>query len=550
MASSAHYDGFAARMLPHEDAQPKFLFDLPGLEYPELLNAAWYFLDRHVEEGRGDRLCAIGEDGRSWSYREMMEWANQIAHVLAEDFGVRSGNRVLLRSANTPMLVACWFAVLKVGGVVVTTMPLYRAQELRTVSERARITLALCDARLADEIESARASYPALTVRYWNLDSNAGIEGLAAKKPVTFLNAATSALDVALIAFTSGTTGVPKAAMHLHRDLLATCDTFGTHILRASPDDRFSGSPPLAFTYGLGGILLFPFAIGAASVPLERSRAEELAAAIERHRISVLFTAPIAYRALIEHAQNRDWSSLRICVSAGETLPAAIWNAWREATGISIIDGIGSTEMLHIFIASPSDSARAGSTGRVVPGYIAQIHDERGRELPPGSVGRLAVRGPTGCRYLDDERQRSYVEHGWNYPGDAYTVDSDGYFTYVARADDMIVSAGYNVSGPEVEQAILTHPAVAECAVVGKPDRAHATTLVKAFVVLREGQVANDEMAAALVEHCKAIIAPFKAPREVEFVIELPRTQTGKLQRYKLRERASQDDGEPEAGHR
>ena len=537
VVESAHLDTFARDRLPPEAALPRFAFTLPRMRYPDRINAAWYFLDRHVEEGRGDRPCAIAEDGTTYSYREMMEWANRIARVLVEDFALVTGNRVLLRSANTPTLLACWFAVLKAGGIVVTTMPLYRTQELQTVSERARVAIALCDARLAEELERARASRPEMTICYWGDGGDESLERRVAEKSATFQNVATAAEDVAMIAFTSGTTGLPKAAMHVHRDLLATCDSFGAEVLKADPEDRFSGSPPLAFTYGLGGILLFPFAIGASTVLLERAGTEELAAAIERHRISVLFTAPIAYRALTSHAAKRDWSSLRICVSAGETLPGVVWEAWRAATGISIVDGIGSTEMLHIFIASPAEEARAGSTGRVVPGYVAQIHDELGNEVPIGTVGRLAVYGPTGCRYLDDDRQRTYVRDGWNYPGDAYSVDSKGYFRYVARADDMIVSAGFNVSGPEVEQALLLHADVLECAVVGKPDPAHHTTMVKAYVVLRAPRVGDAACVAELIQHCKATIAPFKAPREIEIIDALPRTATGKLQRYKLRER-------------
>ena len=538
MAKSAHLDTFAADRLPPEDALPRFEFLLPALAYPDRINAATYFLDRHVREGRGERLCAIGDDGRAFTYRQMMEWANRIARVLVNRFGLVPGNRVLLRSANTPELIAAWFAVLKAGGIVVTTMPLYRAQELQTVSERAAISIALCDRRLADELERARAAVPTMRLCYWGSSEEGSLEFYAAAESSEFSNVPTAADDVAMIAFTSGTTGAPKAAMHLHRDLLATCDTFGREVLQANADDRFSGSPPLAFTYGLGGILLFPFAIGASTVLLERAGTEELAAAIERHRISVLFTAPLAYRALSAHAADRDWSSLRICVSAGETLPGVVWEAWRAATGIAIIDGIGSTEMLHIFVGSPAAEARPGKTGRVVPGYVAEIHDESGNALPAGAIGRLAVRGPTGCRYLGDERQRTYVQNGWNYPGDAYLVDEEGYFTYVARADDMIVSAGYNVSGPEVEQVLLLHPDVAECAVVGKPDPAHHTTMVKAYVVLRSSRSADAHCIAELIEHCKATVAPFKAPREIEFLDALPRTATGKLQRYKLRERS------------
>lgn len=531
-------DPFARERLPAPQDMPELCFTLPGMVYPERLNAAHRLLDRHVESGDGARRCILAPGKPDWSYADLQRAANRIAHVLVDDLGLETGNRVLLRAPNTPMLAACWFAVLKAGGIAVTTMPLYRAAELRFMMEKAQVKLALCDARLRGELDAARETYGGLRVLYFEGGDDAGgLERRMDAKPAHFPNADTAAEDVALIAFTSGTTGTPKAAMHYHRDLIATCDTYGKHVLQARRDDLFCGSPPLAFTFGLGGHLLFPLDAGAGTLLLEKAGPEELLRVTAEFGVTTLFTAPIAYRTMAAAAERYDLSSLHTCVSAGETLPRAVWEAWHAKTGIKILDGIGSTEMLHIFIGSPRDEVRAGSTGRAVPGYVAQVHDDEGRPLPAGAVGRLAVKGPTGCKYLQDERQATYVRDGWNYPGDAYRIDEEGYFWYVARTDDMIVSAGYNISGPEVEQALIAHAAVKEVAVVGKPDPEKETNIVKAFVVLADPSHASEAMVLELQAFCKSQIAPFKAPREIEFVPELPRTETGKLQRYKLRRR-------------
>jgi 2-aminobenzoate-CoA ligase len=465
---------------------------------------------------------------------------NRIANVLVNDLGLVPGNRVLLRSANNAMMVASYFGVLKAGGVVVATMPLLRAKEISYAISKAKIAFALCDARLADEMEKAKPLAPELkkTV-YWGGGANS-LEGLMAKPGYeTFAACNTAADDVCLIAFTSGTTGQPKGTMHFHRDLLAVCDSYGRHVLRPNNADRFIGSPPLAFTFGLGGLVLFPMRVGASTILLEKTPPDELLNAIEQHRATVCFTAPTAYRAMLSQLESRDVSSLRKCVSAGEALPKATWDAWHAATGIKILDGIGSTEMLHIFIGSPEQSLRPGATGKPVPGYEAKILDDDGNEAAANTAGRLAVRGPTGCRYLADERQKKYVEDGWNVTGDTYLCDSDGYFWYQARSDDMIVSAGYNIAGPEVEAVLLTHEAVAECGVVGAPcpDRGQ---IVKAYVVLRAGFSGDATLTKALQEFVKAEVAPYKYPRAIEFVAGLPKTDTGKLQRFRLREIASQ----------
>ena len=455
--------------------------------------------------------------------------------MLVEDLGLVPGNRVLLRGANTPMLAACWFGVVKAGGIAVGSMPLLRARELTQIVDKARITHALCDARLADELQLAAPQCPTLAkVLHFHGDAPDGLVARARAKPPTFANVDTAANDVCLMAFTSGTTGTPKAAMHMHRDVLAACRCWPLHHLRANRDDVFIGSPPLAFTFGLGGLLLFPLSIGASSVLIERATPDVLPALIAKHGATVCFTSPTAYRAMAVASKQHDLTGLRKCVSAGEALPAATRKLWKEATGIEMIDGIGSTEMLHIFISHTDDDAKPGATGKPVPGYVAAIVDDELKPLPPGKVGRLAIKGPTGCRYLADDRQRQYVQGGWNLTGDAYLVDDDGWFVYQARTDDMIVSGGYNIAGPEVEAVLLAHPAVAECGVIGAPDEERGQ-VVKAFVVLRPGHDADEAMAKRLQEHVKQTIAPYKYPRRIEFRTSLPRTETGKLQRFRLR---------------
>jgi 2-aminobenzoate-CoA ligase len=434
------------------------------------------------------------------------------------------------------MMIAAYLAVMKAGGVTVATMPLLRAKELSYTVNKARIKLALCDSRLSDEMEKTKTLTRELgRAVYWG---GGELEGLMSKPGYeTFAACDTAIDDVCLIAFTSGTTGEPKGTMHFHRDMLATCDSYGKYVLRASPDDRFIGSAPLAFTFGLGGHVLFPFRIGATTVQLEKLTPEELLPAIEKYKATVVFTAPTAYRAVLPHLGKHDISSLRNCVSAGETLPKTTFDAWHKATGMRILDGIGGTEMMHIFIGSPEVEVRAGATGKVVPGYVAKVVDDKGNEVPRGTVGRLAVKGPTGCRYLADPRQTRYVQHGWNFPGDTYVQDADGYFWYQARSDDMIISSGYNIAGPEVEEVLLSHPAVAECGVVGAPDeeRGH---IVKAYVVLRAGHIGDAALTKALQDHVKNTVAPYKYPRAIEYVTALPRTQTGKLQRFELRKLA------------
>jgi 2-aminobenzoate-CoA ligase len=536
MRPTGHADTFAEDRLPPPEAMPEIVFEPDGLRYPPWMNAAFYLLDRHVAQGDGARR-AIVAPGVEWTYAQLQTTANRIAGVLVEELHLRPGNRVLLRAPNTPMLAACWFAVLKAGAVAVTTMPLYRAAELRFIMEKAHVKHALCDLRLRDELDAACGDFGGVHVAYFGGAETGSLEARMTSKRDEFQNAQTAAEDVALIAFTSGTTGTPKAAMHYHRDLIATCDTYGRRVLEPRRDDLFCGSPPLAFTFGLGGLLLFPLYTGAATLLLEKAGPAELVQAIQEYRVTMLFTAPIAYRSMASLVEKDTFPALRSCVSAGETLPKSVFDAWHAKTGLKILDGIGSTEMLHIFIGSPEREVRAGSTGRVVPGYVAEVHDDNGRVVPSGEIGRLAVKGPTGCKYLQDERQSSYVRQGWNYPGDAYRRDDEGYFWYVARTDDMIVSAGYNISGPEVEQALIAHADVKEVAVVAKRDREKETNIVKAFVVLVDGCDATNGKADELREFCKSQIAPFKAPREIEFVTELPRTETGKLQRYKLRDR-------------
>jgi 2-aminobenzoate-CoA ligase len=536
---SAHVDSFARDHLPPRDQWPEFRFDLPELQFPERMNCAAELLDKPVAQGRGDRLCVQGMVRGAWvrrSYADLQREANRIARVLVDDLGLVPGNRVLLRGGNSPMLAACWFGVVKAGGIAVGTMPLLRARELTQIVQKAEVSHALCDARLAAELALARPNCDTLTqVRLFNAEGADTLDGRAATKPASFDAVPTAADDTCLIAFTSGTTGSPKGTMHFHRDVMAACFCWPPHVLRANEDDVFIGSPPLAFTFGLGGLLLFPMAIGASTILLERATPDVLPGAIAEHRATVCFTAPTSYRAMAAQVAGHDLSSLRKCVSAGEALPAATRKLWKDATGIEMIDGIGSTELLHIFISHDEAHARPGATGTVVPGYTACVVGDDLQPLPPGQVGRLAVKGPTGCRYLADERQRNYVQGGWNLTGDAYRMDADGYFEYQARTDDMIISGGYNIGGPEVESALLLHPKVAECGVVGWPDEERGQ-IVKAFVVLRAGNAPSDELVRELQDFVKAQVAPYKYPRAIEFRDTLPRTETGKLQRFRLRQ--------------
>lgn len=529
---TAYHDTFAADHLPPREQWPD-LINLDRLGYPAQLNCAVELLDRAVAEGDGDRIAVRAPGGIAWTYAQLAEQSNRIAHTLVQDLGLKTGERVLLFAPNNPMMVACWFAVMKAGGIAVALMPMLRAREICVIVEKARVRHALYDHRLAAEMAEARARCPRL--EHALAFGGGELEARLAGQPARFDAVPTSAEDVCLIAFTSGTTGVPKGTLHFHRDVLAICDTFSKHVLRPTRDDLFIGSPPLAFTFGLGGLVLFPLRARAATVLIEKAPPPELAKAIAEFGATVSFTSPTGYRFMLEHCPTLNLSSLRTCVSAGETLPKATSDAWFAKTGVRIIDGIGSTEILHIFISAAGADIRPGSTGKPVPLYEARVIDSDGQTVPPGTVGRLAVRGPTGCRYLADERQKNYVSRGWNVTGDAYLMDADGYFWFQARADDMIISSGYNISGPEVEATLLEHPAVKECAVVGSPDPMRGA-IVKAFVVLRDGHAPGEELVRALQTHVKAQIAPYKYPRAIAFVDALPKTETGKIQRFKLRQ--------------
>ncbi|MCK1797035.1 AMP-binding protein [Streptomyces sp. XM4193] len=543
LSPSAHQDTFARDHLPDRELWPQLDFALPELRYPERLNCAVELLDATLARHGGERpaLRTTGPDGvetRVWSYERLRSETDRLAHVLTEDLGVRPGNRVLLRGPTSPRLAECWLAVLKAGAVAVTVLAAHRRRELRTICELARVRHALCAAESVEEL--AAAQVPDLRTLTWDsgceaVDESPGeLERLAAARPDRYEAVRTAADDVALIAFTSGTTGRPKGCMHFHRDVLAIADTFSAHVLRPTEGDVFAGSPPLGFTFGLGGLVVFPLRAGACAVLEQWSGPDRMLEAIARHRVSVLFTAPTAYRALLAGLDSGDVSSLRRCVSAGENLPAATWEDWHARTGLRLINGIGATEMLHIFVAAADEDARPGRTGLPVPGFTAQVQDAAGRPLPDGEPGLLAVRGPLGCRYLADERQRDYVRNGWNLTGDTYVREPDGWFRYVARADDMIISSGHNIAGPEVEEALLRHPDVLEVAVVGEPDEKRGQRVV-AHVVLREGVEPGEATARGLTEFARAELAPYKCPRQLEFTEALPRTPTGKLQRFRLR---------------
>ncbi|MCF6522696.1 AMP-binding protein [Streptomyces sp. JJ36] len=548
---SAHVDTFARDHLPPRAQWPELLFGLPELRYPPRLNCGAELLDRTIERYGTDRPALLAGDGEVWSYGELRRRVDALAHVLTEDLGVVPGNRVLLRGPTGPWLAACWLAVMKAGAVAVTVLAAQRSHELRTLCEMARVSHALCAASALEDLVKAEA--PGLRITPYGGEGPDDLLRLAERHPGPYGAVATAADDVALIAFTSGTTGRPKGCMHFHRDVLAIADTFSAQVLRPRPDDLFAGSPPLGFTFGLGGLLVFPLRAGAATLLEQWSGPDQLLSAVRRHRVSVLFTAPTAYRAMLAALDEQaagsggtggtagggappGLSSLRRCVSAGENLPEATWRAWYERTGLRLIDGIGATEMLHIFLSAADAAIRPGTTGLPVPGFEARVVEEDGSTpVPDGEPGLLAVRGPVGCRYLADERQRTYVRSGWNITGDTYVREPDGYFRYVARADDMIISSGYNIAGPEVEAALLRHPDVLEAAVVGRPDERRGQAVV-AHVVLRPGAPRGPEAAELLREFTKAELSPFKCPREIVFSDALPRTPTGKLQRFRLRQ--------------
>ncbi|MGS1094626.1 AMP-binding protein [Aquamicrobium terrae] len=535
LGPTAHIDTFTRDNLPPPEQWPEFLLD--GFRYPEYLNAGSELTDRMVEQGFGDHTALIG-NGRQRTYKELSDWTNRLAHALVEDYGVQPGNRVLIRSANNPAMVACWLAATKAGAVVVNTMPMLRAGELAKIVDKAEVSLALCDTRLMDEmVACAKESRFLKKVIGFDGTANhdAELDRIALGKSVRFEAVKTGRDDVALLGFTSGTTGVPKATMHFHRDLLIIADGYAKEVLGVTPDDVFVGSPPLAFTFGLGGLAVFPLRFGATATLLENASPPNMIEIIEKYRATISFTAPTAYRAMMKAMdEGADLSSLRVAVSAGETLPGPVFEEWVQKTGKPILDGIGATEMLHIFISNRFGDMRPASTGRPVRGYEARIVDEDMNEVPRGTVGRLAVRGPTGCRYMADERQRDYVRDGWNLTGDSFIQDEDGFFHFAARSDDMIVSAGYNIAGPEVEAALLAHDDVAECAVIGAPDPERGQ-IVEAYVVLAHGKAGDAAMAKLLQDHVKATIAPYKYPRSIRFLDALPKTQTGKIQRFRLR---------------
>ncbi|MGE0282016.1 MAG: benzoate-CoA ligase family protein [Rhizobiaceae bacterium] len=536
LGPTAHVDTFARDNLPPQQQWPTFL--LEGFDYPEYLNAAVELTDRMVERGLGDNTALIG-NGRRRTYKELTDWTNRLAHALVENYGVKPGNRILIRSANNPAMVACWLAATKAGAVVVNTMPMLRAGELAKIVDKAEITLALCDTRIKDELVAcAKDSQFLKQVIGFDGTANhdAELDRIALDKPVRFDAVQTGSDDVALLGFTSGTTGMPKATMHFHRDLLIIADAYAKEILQVTPDDVFVGSPPLAFTFGLGGLAIFPLRFGAAATLLENASPPNMIEIIERYRATISFTAPTAYRAMLTAMDaGADLSSLRIAVSAGETLPAPVYEDWLAKTGKPMLDGIGATEMLHIFISNRLDDMRSGCTGRPVTGYEARVVDDEMNEVPRGGVGKLAVRGPTGCRYLADDRQRNYVRDGWNLTGDSFSQDEEGRFHFAARSDDMIISAGYNIAGPEVEAALLAHSDVRECAVIGATDQDRGQ-IVEAYIVLVEGVAADARTTKRLQDHVKATIAPYKYPRSVKFVDALPKTATGKIQRFRLRD--------------
>ena len=535
LGPSGHVDSFTRDRLPRFSAWPEF--NLETFQYPEWLNAAVELTDRMVEKGFGDNIALIG-NGRKRTYKELSDWSNRIAYALVENYGLKPGHRVLIRSANNPAMVACWLAATKAGAVVVNTMPMLRAGEIAQIIDKSEAAMAICDTRLMEELVTcAKTSKFLKSVIGFDGTANhdAELDRIALSKSVRFVAVKTGRDDVALLGFTSGTTGEPKVTMHFHRDLLIIADAYAKEVLQVTPEDIFVGSPPLAFTFGLGGLAIFPLRFGASAALLEQATPPNMMEIIQEHKATICFTAPTAYRAMLKAmAQGVDLSTLRIAVSAGETLPKPVYEEWIARTGKPMLDGIGATEMLHIFISNRLDDHRPACTGKPVTGYEARIVDNQGKETPRGEVGFLAVKGPTGCRYMDDKRQSKYVQHGWNLTGDSFWQDAEGFFHFTARSDDMIISSGYNIAGPEVEAALLSHPAVAECVVIGAPDEERGM-IVEAHIVLANDRVGDDVMIKILQDHVKQVIAPYKYPRRIVFTSALPKTATGKIQRFQLK---------------
>lgn len=531
-------DNFAHNHLPIQELMPQFSFTGIDIEIPEMLNCVEFLLDKHIDQNNGQTI-AIRTENETWTYQMLYDKANQIANALVDDFGLKSGNRVLIRSANNPMFVACWFAILKAGGIVVATMPLLREKELSEMIEIAEISHVICDFTLIEEVKNIKNELVKKIITFnGNNHLYENLEAVTATKDTFFSNFHTPSKAIALIGFTSGTTGKPKLTAHFHQDIVLICEAFPKFSLQPTPSDIFTGSPPLGFTFGLGGLVLFPFYYGASTFLIEKPTPEVLLQAIQNHQITICFTAPTAWRILASKAKEYNLTSLRKCVSAGETLPLKIWEDWFEATGLKIIDGIGSTEMLHIFISSNEENMKPGATGKAILGYEAKIIDTNGENVGANVPGKLAVRGITGCKYLNaPEKQKEYVQNGWNITGDIFKQDDEGYFYFVARGDDMIISSGYNIAAIEVENILLNHDNIKECAVVGLPNEDRGM-VVCAYIVLFNSTLDNDSYCIEIQDWFKQNAAPYKYPRIIEFVKELPKTETGKIQRFKLKNKA------------
>ena len=535
LGPTAHIDTFSRDNLPKKSGQPDFL--LSDYHYPDFLNASEELTDVMVGKGFGDNTALIG-NGRRRTYKELTDWTNKLANALVENYGVQPGNRVLIRSSNNPAMVACWLAATKVGAVVVNTMPMLRSGELDKIIDKAKISYALCDSRLLVELNKSfkKSKYLKYLIAFdGTANHSSELDEAALEKSVKFKSVKTGRDDVALLGFTSGTTGEPKATMHFHRDLMIIADGYAKEVLQVDDKDIFVGSPPLAFTFGLGGLAIFPLRYGATATLLEDASPPNMIEIIQKYKATICFTAPTAYNAmLLAMEEGVDLSSLRAAVSAGETLPASVYKNWLKKTGKPMLDGIGATELLHIFISNRFDDHKESCTGKPIKGYEAKIVDENMKELPIGKIGKLAVKGPTGCRYLSDDRQSDYVIGGWNITGDSFHMDNEGYFYFAARNDDMIISSGYNIAGPEIEAALMSHQAVFECAVIGYPDKDRGS-IVQAHIVLNDNYVGDESLKKVLQDYVKNNIAPFKYPRSIIFIDALPKTKTGKIQRFRLR---------------
>jgi benzoate-CoA ligase len=512
----------------------------PEIVIPDRFNATAYFVDRIVEEGHGARTAILCGD-QAISYQEVLAEVNRAGNALLE-LGVEIENRVALLLLDCPEFAYAFFGAIKIGAVPVPINTLLKPQDYGYLLRDSRARALIVSAELLSSVESILPTLERMrhVVVVGEAARYASFAQLLQRQAADLEAADTCKDDVAFWLYTSGTTGMSRAAVHLQHDMVYCSRLYADSILNIGPEDRTFSIAKLYFAYGLGNALYCPFAVGASTVFFPgRPMPEAVFTTVKRYRPTLFFGVPTAYAAMLHAAEQgaeADFSSVRLCVSAGEPLPAGLYRRWLDRFGVEILDGIGSTEVLHIFLSNRPGSVRPGSSGLPVPGYEAQIVDDDGATVGPGEIGNLMVRGDSTCAYYwnKHDASRRQIAGEWIRTGDKYHTDEDGYFWYDGRSDDMLKAGGIWVSPTEVEGVIVEHPAVLECAVVGAEDEERLVK-PKAYVVLKDGAQAADGLVLEIQELVKGRLAPYKYPRWIEFVDDLPKTATGKIQRYKLR---------------